>query len=131
MTETLGALADAHLAGLLDFETALAQLRITNFYISEDVIAGIRQRLSRAAISDGCPPSPVCCFFPERVIAASQWDLLSVPLLVVLQLRQILHLRDLGKQFTVVPEVSPKRLQFRPEFPLPSKIGKGLVGRSI
>jgi predicted nucleic acid-binding protein len=49
VTGTLGVLADAHLVGLLDFETALAQLRTTNFYISDDVIARLRQRLYRTA----------------------------------------------------------------------------------
>jgi len=49
VTGTLGVLADAHMAGLVDFETALTQLRTTNFYISDDVVAGLRQRLSRAA----------------------------------------------------------------------------------
>jgi predicted nucleic acid-binding protein len=48
-TGTLGVLADAHFAALLDFETALAQLRRTNFYISTAVVDGLRQRLSRAA----------------------------------------------------------------------------------
>jgi predicted nucleic acid-binding protein len=48
LTGTLGVLADAHLAALLDFETALAGLRATNFYISEEVIEGLRQRLSRS-----------------------------------------------------------------------------------
>lgn len=47
VTGTLGVLADAHSAGLLDFETALAQLRRTNFYISDTVAAGLRQRLTR------------------------------------------------------------------------------------
>jgi len=49
VTGTLGVLADAHFAGLLDFETALAQLRRTNFYISTAVVDGIRLRLARAA----------------------------------------------------------------------------------
>jgi len=48
-TGTLGVLAGAHFAGLLDFETAVAQLRRTNFYISDDVVHGIRQRLAKAA----------------------------------------------------------------------------------
>jgi predicted nucleic acid-binding protein len=46
---TLGVLAGAHLVGLLDFETVLALLRTTNFYVSDDVTASLRQRLSRAA----------------------------------------------------------------------------------
>lgn len=45
---TLGVLADAHLAGLLDFETALGQLRCTNFYISDALIEGLRRPLTRA-----------------------------------------------------------------------------------
>jgi|SRR5687768_3189249 predicted nucleic acid-binding protein len=48
-TGTLGVLADAHLAGLLDFETALGQLRCTNFYMSDALVEGLRQRLTRAA----------------------------------------------------------------------------------
>jgi predicted nucleic acid-binding protein len=49
VTGTLGVLADGHLAGLVDFETALAQLRATNFYISDEVVASLRQRLFKAA----------------------------------------------------------------------------------
>jgi hypothetical protein len=48
-----GVLADVHFEGLLDFETALAQLRGTNFYIFEDVVAGLRQRLARATKTSG------------------------------------------------------------------------------
>lgn len=47
VTGTLGVLGDAHLAGLLDFETALAQLCRTNFYISDVIVDGLRQRLAR------------------------------------------------------------------------------------
>jgi len=43
VTGTLGVLAEAHRAGLLDFETALAQLRQTNFYVSADLIAHVRR----------------------------------------------------------------------------------------
>ena len=48
MTGTLGVLGAAHQAGLLDFETALAQLRRTNFYIANDIVDGLRERLARA-----------------------------------------------------------------------------------
>jgi predicted nucleic acid-binding protein len=48
VTGTLGVLGDAHLASLLDFETALAQLRRTNFYISDVIVNGLRERLERA-----------------------------------------------------------------------------------
>ncbi len=49
VTGTLGVLIDAHWSGLLDFEQALAQLRQTNFYLSEEVIALARQELSSGA----------------------------------------------------------------------------------
>lgn len=49
VTGTLGVLIDAHWAGLLAFEQALAQLRETNFYLSEEVIALARQELSSGA----------------------------------------------------------------------------------
>jgi predicted nucleic acid-binding protein len=48
ITGTLGVLGTAHLAGLVNFETALEQLRHTNFYISDAVVDGLRQRLARA-----------------------------------------------------------------------------------
>jgi predicted nucleic acid-binding protein len=48
VTGTLGVLSAAHQAGLLDFETALAQLRRTNFYVRDDIIDRLRQRLVRA-----------------------------------------------------------------------------------
>jgi predicted nucleic acid-binding protein len=48
VTGTLGVLAEAHLAGLLDFETALQNLRQARFYLSELVVTGVRQRLARA-----------------------------------------------------------------------------------
>jgi hypothetical protein len=38
----------AHLAGLLDFEQALARLLQSNFYVSDEVIASIRQDIARA-----------------------------------------------------------------------------------
>jgi predicted nucleic acid-binding protein len=46
VTGTLGVLADAHLAGLLDFDEALAQLRTTSFRISSDVERLVRRRIS-------------------------------------------------------------------------------------
>jgi predicted nucleic acid-binding protein len=46
VTGTLGVLADAHFAGFLDFDTALAQLRQTNFYVSADLVDRVRRRLS-------------------------------------------------------------------------------------
>ena len=46
ITGTLGVLAEAHQAGLLDFETQLAQLRQTNFYASPSAVARVRRRLS-------------------------------------------------------------------------------------
>ena len=48
VTGTVGVLADAHLTGLLDFETALAHLRSTNFYVTDEVVERVRQRLVRA-----------------------------------------------------------------------------------
>jgi predicted nucleic acid-binding protein len=46
ITGTLGVLADAHSAGLLDFETALAKLRLTSFYATAAVVARVRRLLS-------------------------------------------------------------------------------------
>lgn len=46
VTGSLGVLAEAHRAGLLDFEAALTQLRRTNFYMSADLVDRIRRRLS-------------------------------------------------------------------------------------
>ena len=46
VTGTLGVLADAHLAGLLDFDTALVRLRTTNFRLSAEVERLVRRRLS-------------------------------------------------------------------------------------
>ena len=43
VTGTLGVLAEAHRARLLDFEVALAQLRQTNFYVSADLVARVRR----------------------------------------------------------------------------------------
>jgi predicted nucleic acid-binding protein len=49
ITGTLGVLADAHIARLLDFETALAKLRATTFYASAAVVNRVRERLSTGA----------------------------------------------------------------------------------
>ena len=46
VTGTLGVLADAHLAGLVDFEAALARLQQTNFYLSGELVDRVRRRLS-------------------------------------------------------------------------------------
>jgi predicted nucleic acid-binding protein len=46
VTGTSGVMAEAHCAGLLDFEAALARLRHTNFYFSTELVDRIRQRLS-------------------------------------------------------------------------------------
>ena len=43
VTGTIGVLAEAHRARLLDFEAALTRLRQTSFYVSEEVIARIRE----------------------------------------------------------------------------------------
>ena len=43
---TLAVLADAHLAGLLDFENALLPLRTTNFRLSAELERPIRRRIS-------------------------------------------------------------------------------------
>ena len=48
VTGTLGVLADAHLAGLVDFEAALVRLRQTNFYLSGELVDRVRRRLSTA-----------------------------------------------------------------------------------
>jgi predicted nucleic acid-binding protein len=46
VTGTLGVLAEAHQHSLLDFETMLARLRQTNFYMSPELVDRIRARLS-------------------------------------------------------------------------------------
>jgi len=43
---TLGILAEAHRHRLVDFELLLARLRQTNFYLSAELIARVRSRLS-------------------------------------------------------------------------------------
>jgi predicted nucleic acid-binding protein len=43
VTGTLGVLAEAHRARLLNFEAALTRLRQTSFYVSKEVIARVRQ----------------------------------------------------------------------------------------
>jgi predicted nucleic acid-binding protein len=45
VTGTLGVLALAHRRGLLDFETALASLAQTNFYLSAELVRLVRRRL--------------------------------------------------------------------------------------
>jgi predicted nucleic acid-binding protein len=47
VTGTLGVLANAHLAGLLDFEQAMVELRQTNFYVSDEVVERVRQDIAR------------------------------------------------------------------------------------
>jgi hypothetical protein len=42
----LGVLADGQLAGLLDFDRALARLRTTNFRLSREVERLVRRRLA-------------------------------------------------------------------------------------
>jgi len=42
---TLGVLVEAHRGGLHDFELALSRLRQTNFYVSDRLIARVRQQL--------------------------------------------------------------------------------------
>jgi len=46
VTGTVGVLAEAHVAGLLDFDQALINLRSTNFRLSAEVERVARQRLS-------------------------------------------------------------------------------------
>ena len=46
VTGTLGVLVLAHRRGLLDFETALARLSQTNFYLSAELVRLVRRRLS-------------------------------------------------------------------------------------
>jgi predicted nucleic acid-binding protein len=46
VTGTLGVLAQAHQQQMLDFETALARLLQTNFYISTELVDFVRRRLS-------------------------------------------------------------------------------------
>ena len=46
VTGTVGVLADGHLAGLLDFDLALARLRTTNFRLSVEVERRVRSRLA-------------------------------------------------------------------------------------
>ena len=47
VTGTLGVLAEAHQQRLLDFETALARLSQTTFYLSDELIVHIRRSLNR------------------------------------------------------------------------------------
>ena len=46
VTGTLGVLADAHLAGLMDFDQSLLRLLSTNFRLSAEVERLVRRRLS-------------------------------------------------------------------------------------
>jgi predicted nucleic acid-binding protein len=46
VTGTLGVLADAHQAGLLDFEQAITRLRSTNFRLDPDLEQFVRRRIS-------------------------------------------------------------------------------------
>jgi hypothetical protein len=41
----LGILAEAHRQHLLDFEAVLARLRLTNFYLSAELVDRVRRRL--------------------------------------------------------------------------------------
>jgi predicted nucleic acid-binding protein len=50
VTGTLGVLADAHLAGLPDFDSALVRLRATNFRLSAEVERLVRRRLSEPGL---------------------------------------------------------------------------------
>lgn len=43
VTGTVGVLAEAHRAQLLNFEAALMQLRKTSFYVSDEIIARVRE----------------------------------------------------------------------------------------
>jgi predicted nucleic acid-binding protein len=46
VTGTLGVVADAHIHGLLDFDTALSRLRATNFRLAAEVERFVRLKLS-------------------------------------------------------------------------------------
>ena len=46
MIGTLGVLAEAHLAGLVDFDQALARLRFTSFRLHPDVEWLVRRRIA-------------------------------------------------------------------------------------
>jgi predicted nucleic acid-binding protein len=46
VTGTLGVLADAHLAGLVDFGQAIARLHSTNFRLDPDLERVVRRRIS-------------------------------------------------------------------------------------
>jgi len=46
ITGTLGVLAAAHKRNLVDFESALARLTLTNFYLSGDLVDKLRRRLA-------------------------------------------------------------------------------------
>lgn len=46
ITGTLGVLAEGHKRNLVDFESALARLALTNFYVSADLVDKLRRRLA-------------------------------------------------------------------------------------
>jgi predicted nucleic acid-binding protein len=46
VTGTLGVLADAHLAGLVDFDEAITRLHSTNFRLDPDLERIVRLRIS-------------------------------------------------------------------------------------
>ena len=46
ITGTLGVLAEAHKRNLVDFESALARLALTNFYVSAALVDKLRRRLA-------------------------------------------------------------------------------------
>ena len=48
VTGTLGVLAEAHVAGRLDFEKAIIRLRQTNFYVTAAVVERVRQQIAGA-----------------------------------------------------------------------------------
>jgi predicted nucleic acid-binding protein len=48
VTGTLGILAEAHLAGLLIFDDAVARLRSTNFRLSQEAERSVRKRMGRS-----------------------------------------------------------------------------------
>jgi predicted nucleic acid-binding protein len=47
VTGTLGVLAEAHQVHLIDFESAVSRLSQTNFYLSENLVNEMRQRLAK------------------------------------------------------------------------------------
>ena len=49
---TIGILADAHTASLLDFDTSIKALRSTSFHIQDSVIAAVRSRIKLVTPGD-------------------------------------------------------------------------------